>query len=416
MRLPDSLATLIDYGIIQEVVRPLMSGKEAQVYLVVSEGELRVAKVYKEAQSRTFKHRSEYTEGRKTRNSRDQRAINKRSRHGRAQDEATWRSTEVDMIYRLRDAGVRVPEPHQFIDGVLVMELLQDAHGQPAPRLGDLTLEPAEAQAIYDELIAEVVKMLCAGVVHGDLSEFNVLMTADGPVLIDFPQSVDPAGNQNARRLLLRDVDNLHRFLSRHAPHARLPAYAQEMWELYQGNRLEPTTKLTGGYKAPKGKTDTKDVLDLIADAREEERGRREARGEELPSEPASAEASMPKPGPGPGPKPLRTVVDLTQDAPTRRTPHHRKKKAAARRRSAKPADEAAPKKAAKKKSSRRRRRPRKTEPGTEAQSTGEKRKVREAAPKKREATTGQSPGAPKKRARRRRRRPAAKRPTQSDV
>jgi RIO kinase 1 len=426
MRLPDSLTTLIDYGIIEEVVRPLMSGKEAQVYLVRSEGEIRVAKVYKEAQSRTFKHRSVYTEGRKTRNSRDQRAINKRTRHGRAKDEAAWRSTEVDMIYRLRDAGVRVPEPHQFIDGVLIMELLQDADGQPAPRLGDLTLEPAEAQAIYDILISEVVRMLCAGVVHGDLSEFNVLMAADGPAVIDFPQSIDPAGNQNGRRLLLRDVENLHRFLARHAPEARRFPYAEEMWELYQSNRLEPGTKLTGGYKPPAEKTDTKDVLDLIADAREEEHDRREARGEELPPEPTSTGSLAPetetrtdarlkaKTESKPGPKPLRRVVDLRPPAPKRHVPS--KKKAAARRRSAKPEDDAAPKKATRKKSSRRRRRARKADPTSEATPKRESPKPRDAAPKKSDTTSGQSPTTPKKRARRRRRRPAAKRPGQSGV
>ena len=301
MRIPDSLATLVDYGIIQEVIRPLMSGKEAQVYLVISEGEVRVAKVYKEAQARTFKHRAEYTEGRRTRNTRDLRAMAKRTRHGRAQDEAAWRSTEVDMIHRLSDAGVRVPQLHQFIDGVLVMELIKDADGNPAPRLGDLSFGPERALEIYDDLIGQAVRMLCAGVVHGDLSDFNVLMGAKGPALIDFPQSVDPASNQNARRLLLRDVDNLHRFLTRFAPEASPPPYAQEMWELYQGNRLRPETKLRGRYRVAPGKTDTSEVLALIGEAREEERERREARGEDL--EPAA-------------PKPHRAVVDFSKEAP----------------------------------------------------------------------------------------------------
>lgn len=304
MRMPASLETLVDYGVIQEVVRPLMSGKEAQVYLVISEGEERVAKVYKEAQARTFKHRAEYTEGRKTRNTRDQRAINKRTRHGRAQDEAAWRSTEADMIHRLRDAGVRVPEPHQFIDGVLVMELIKDAEGHPAPRLGDLSFEPKRALEIYDALIAEVVRMLCAGVVHGDLSEFNVLMGADGPAMIDLPQAVDPASNQNARRLLLRDVENLHRFVARFAPDIRRVPYAEEMWELYQKNRLRPTTKLTGGYRAPKQKADTAEVLALIADAREEERARRG---------PTDDEAVEPE---FESVRPFRKVVDLTDRPP----------------------------------------------------------------------------------------------------
>jgi RIO kinase 1 len=309
--MPDSLAALVDYGIIQEVIRPLMSGKEAQVYLVMSEGEVRVAKVYKEAQARTFKHRAEYTEGRKTRNTRDQRAMAKRTRHGRAQDEAAWRSTEVDMIHRLSDAGVRVPKPHQFIDGVLVMELIKDADGNPAPRLGDLSLGPEQAREIYDDLIGQTVRMLCAGVVHGDLSDFNVLMGANGPAVIDFPQSVDPASNQNARRLLLRDVENLHRFLTRFVPEASPPPYAQEMWELYQGNRLRPETKLRGRFHVAPGKTDTSEVLALIGDAREEERERREARGEDLEST---------------APKPHRAVVDFSKEAPKQGAKRRRRK------------------------------------------------------------------------------------------
>jgi RIO kinase 1 len=279
MRIPDSLASLADQGIIEEVVRPLMSGKEAEVFLVVSGGELRVAKVYKDAQHRTFKNRAEYTEGRKVRNSRDQRAIDKRSRHGRAQDEAAWRSTEVDMIYRLRDAGVRVPAPHHFIDGVLIMELVVDADNNPAPRLGEVRLGLDEATAIFDALLVEVVRMLCAGVVHGDLSEFNVLMGVNGPVVIDLPQAVDASKNQNARTLLLRDVGNLQRFLSRF-PGAR-PArpVAEEMWELYTKSMLTPETRLRGVVAASKKRADTAAVLELIGDADHDERRRRQAKG-----------------------------------------------------------------------------------------------------------------------------------------
>lgn len=279
MRIPEGLASLVEYGIVEEVVRPLQSGKEAQVYLVRSRGQVCVAKVYKEAQDRTFKNRAEYTEGRKVRNSRDQRAINKRSKHGRAQDEAAWRSTEVDMIHRLHAGGVRVPTPYHFIDGVLIMELITDAEGNPAPRLGDLAFEPREAQHIYDRLLREVVRMLCAGVVHGDLSDFNVLVGADGPVIIDFPQSVDTAHNTNARRLLLRDVDNLHRFLQRFVPHARRMPYAEEMWDLYQQAALTPDTRLGARYRAPERRVDTAAVLDLIGDANRDERRRRDALG-----------------------------------------------------------------------------------------------------------------------------------------
>ncbi len=279
MRIPESLAPLFDYGIIEEVVRPLMSGKEAQVYVVVSGGKHCVAKVYKEAQNRTFKHRAEYTEGRKVRNSRDQRAIQKGSKHGRAQDEAAWRSTEVDMIHRLHAAGVRVPVPQHFIDGVLIMELITDAEGNPAPRLADLVFDPDGAQAMYERLLREVVRMLCAGVVHGDLSDFNVLVGAEGPVLIDFPQSVDTAHNTNARKLLLRDVENLHRFLGQFAPNARRLPYAEEMWELYQQNAITPETRLTGRYRPSERRANTHAVLELIQDANYDERKRRESLG-----------------------------------------------------------------------------------------------------------------------------------------
>jgi RIO kinase 1 len=279
MRIPDSLAPLFDYGILEEVVRPLMSGKEAQVYVVVSGGKHCVAKVYKEAQNRSFKNRAEYTEGRKVRNSRDQRAIQKRSKHGRAQDEAAWRSTEVDMIRRLHAAGVRVPVPSHFIDGVLIMELITDGDGNPAPRLADLVFDPESAQAMYDRLLREVVRMLCAGVVHGDLSDFNVLVGAEGPVLIDFPQSVDTAHNANARKLLLRDVENLHRFLGQFAPLARRLPYAEEMWEHFQQNTITPEMQLTGRYRPSERRANTHAVLELIQDANYDERKRRESLG-----------------------------------------------------------------------------------------------------------------------------------------
>jgi len=306
MKTPGSLETLVDYGIIQEVVRPLMSGKEAQVYVVLANGEERVAKVYKEAHERTFKHRAEYTEGRRTRNSRDQRAIQKRSRHGRQQDEAAWRSAEIDTIYRLHAGGVRVPEPIHFIDGVLVMELVRDAEGAPAPRLGDLAFGPGEAQGIHQQLMREVVRMLCAGIVHGDLSEFNVLMGADGPVVIDFPQSVEAAKNPSARKLLLRDVENLNRFLARFAPQQTIRPFGEEMWALYEKNRLDPETPLTGDYVAPSAPTRMDDLMALIDDASQDEQMRRDARGDETPLE---------------RPQPIRRVVDFTQEKEKQRRP-----------------------------------------------------------------------------------------------
>jgi RIO kinase 1 len=279
MRVPESLVPLFDYGVLDDVVRPLMSGKEAHVYLVVSGGRYAVAKIYKDAQNRSFKHRAEYTEGRKVRNTRDQRAIANRSKHGRQKDEAAWRSTEVDMIHRLHAAGVRVPVPYHFIEGVLLMELVTDEGGHPAPRLGDLPFDAVSARAMYDRLIRATVQMLCAGVVHGDLSEFNVLIAADGPVVIDFPQSVDSAHNPSARKLLIRDVDNLHRFLARHVPSARRVPLAEEMWSLHEQNLLTPDTRLRGDFRVAERVANTASVLELIGDANRDERKRRDALG-----------------------------------------------------------------------------------------------------------------------------------------
>lgn len=306
MRVPKSLESLADDGIIEQVLRPLMSGKEAQIYLVIAGGQPCAAKIYKDAQSRSFKNRADYTEGRKVRNSRDQRAISRGTKYGKSQDENAWKSTEVEMIYRLRDAGVRVPTPYTFIDGVLVMELLTDHEGNPAPRLGDLEFSPEEATAIYHRLIAEVIRLLCAGVVHGDLSEFNVLLAADGPVLIDFPQSVNAAQNQNARALLMRDVENLHRFLARWAPGSRRRRYAEEMWALYESSSLTPDTQLTGNFKQARGPVDTTAVMDLIGEANRDEASRRRARGQST----AGLEASEQKP-----PARRREVI-IEQSAP----------------------------------------------------------------------------------------------------
>ena len=269
----------MDQGAIDAVVRPLMSGKEAQIYLVMSEGQQRVAKVYKEAQNRSFKHRSDYTEGRRVRNSREQRAMDKRSRHGRDRLEAAWRSAEVDAIYRLRAAGVRVPEPFTFVDGVLVMELITGVDGEPAPRLLDLSYSEEEALALTEHLIREVVKMLCAGIVHGDLSSFNVLMSAEGPVLIDFPQVVDPAHNRVARRLLERDVGNLLQFFGRIVPRLRGMEYGPEMWALYESNRLNPESPLTGRYKSADFHGDVSSLLDEIKELEDEAARRRESLG-----------------------------------------------------------------------------------------------------------------------------------------
>jgi RIO kinase 1 len=279
MRAPPGLASLLEDGLIEAVLRPLQSGKEAQVYLVRCGGEVRIAKIYKAAEQRNFKNRSAYQEGRGTRNTRDQRAMKRRSTYGRSRDEEAWQSTEVEMIQRLSEAGVRVPKPFVFSEGVLIMELVQDADGAPAPRLGDLRVSAADAVAIHDALLRDVVRMLCAGVVHGDLSEFNVLIDEEGPVIIDLPQAVDASSNPNAKKLLLRDVANLQRFVTRWVPGRKPALYAEEMWALYELNGLEPDTELTGVHEGSTHRPDTDALLGLIADAEEEETMRRLHRG-----------------------------------------------------------------------------------------------------------------------------------------
>ncbi len=295
MYVPEALLSLIDHGVIDEVVRPLKSGKEAQVFLVYSDGEARVAKVYKDAQERSFKQRAQYMEGRRVRNTRDRRAMERRSRHGKAQEEAAWKSAEVNIIYRLHDQGVRVPTPHNFIDGVLIMELVRGDDGEPAPRLSELALDAGTAQAIYEQLLREVIKMLCAGIVHGDLSDYNVLIDANGPVVIDFPQSVDASQNRNARRLLIRDVDNLGAFLNRCVPGARQRPYGQEIWSAYESNMLTPDLELRGRFRRSSKPTNMSALLDEIEDAEKDERRRREATGE-------------------PGPRPRRREVLIVQE------------------------------------------------------------------------------------------------------
>ena len=279
MRVPDSLIPLIEQGVIQEVIRPVMSGKEAEVFLVWSEGERCIAKVYKDVQSRSFKHRSQYTEGRQTRNTRDQRAMSRRSRHGRREEEQAWRATEVDVLERLQHTGVPVPRLYAFLEGVLVMELICNDDGEPAPRLADVNLYQDEAEEIFFILLRAVQRMLCAGVVHGDLSDFNILLTRQGPVIIDFPQAVDPAHNRNARRLLIRDVRNLSSFLARYVPNLRRTKYGEEMWDLYERGELRPDTKLTGKVRRKHGAVDLDALMAEIASANAEDRRKREALG-----------------------------------------------------------------------------------------------------------------------------------------
>ncbi|MFM2244952.1 MAG: hypothetical protein RL071_1026, partial [Pseudomonadota bacterium] len=309
MRVPEALEPLIDQGVLDEVVRPLMSGKEAQVYLVVARGQRCVAKVYKDATQRSFKNRADYTEGRKVRGSREQRAMDKGSKYGREQEEEAWRNKEVDCIYRLRAAGVAVPEPLAFEEGVLVMELVADTSGEPAPRLVDVELRAEEAERVFNFLLREVVKMLCAGVVHGDLSDFNVLMSGRGPIIIDFPQVVDPAVNLSARKLLIRDVDNLTRFFCRWAPHLQRTRYGQEMWALYEKGDLQPDTPLTGRFKDSEKRANVSSLLAEIEALERESRERRAALGLPPPRParaPVQLEPAPPRGKGDRGPRPPR--------------------------------------------------------------------------------------------------------------
>jgi RIO kinase 1 len=275
MKAPPRLQTLIDEGLIDSVVRQLMSGKEANVYVVRCGDDTRCAKIYKEANNRSFRQAVDYTENRKVKNSRQARAMAKGTRFGRQMQEAAWQSAEVDALYRLAAAGVRVPKPYNFLEGVLLMELVADAHGDAAPRLNDVVFTPEQARTHHAALMREVVRMLCAGVVHGDLSEFNILLAADGPVIIDLPQAVDAAGNNHAPRMLLRDVDNLRGFFGRSAPELLTTAYGPEIWQLYERGMLSPDVALTGRYERKAGAVDLGAVMREIDDARAEDAARR---------------------------------------------------------------------------------------------------------------------------------------------
>ena len=285
MKAPKRLQSLIEEGLIDSVVRQLMSGKEAMVYVVRCGEETRCAKVYKEATERSFRQAVDYTENRKVKNSRQARAMAKGTKFGRQAQEAAWQSAEVDALYRLAAAGVRVPRPYNFCDGVLLMELVTDAHGDAAPRLNDVMFTAADARKHHATLLTEVVRMLCAGVVHGDLSEFNILLGhedaggveggVDSPVIIDLPQAIDAAGNNHASRMLLRDVANLRGFFGQFAPELLQTQYGLEMWDLYQRGVLYPETVLTGRFQHKAGAVDMRSVMREIDDARDEEAARR---------------------------------------------------------------------------------------------------------------------------------------------
>ncbi|MGJ0490399.1 PA4780 family RIO1-like protein kinase [Methylobacter sp.] len=270
MKIPKSIEPLVRDGLIDEVIRPLKSGKEAAVYIVLSEGEIRCAKVYKDINKRGFHKQAQYQEGRKVRNSRQARAMEKGTRYGRKQQEELWQNAEVDALYRLAAAGVRVPRPYNFIEGVLLMELVTDEDGSAAPRLNDLELTREQALEYHSLLIREVVKMLCAGLIHGDLSEYNILVDSNGPVIIDLPQAVDAAANNNAGRMLERDVANLSDYFGRFAPELLATQYGKEIWKLYQNGILLPETELTGRFKSHDKRTDVKSIMRVINHAKKE--------------------------------------------------------------------------------------------------------------------------------------------------
>ncbi len=275
MKIPKRIQPLVDEGLVDEVLRQLMSGKEATVYVVRCGDEIRCAKVYKDAEKRSFRKSASYQEGRKTKNSRQARAMAKGTRYGREMQEEAWQSAEVDALYRLAAAGVCVPQPHICHEGVLLMELVTDADGQPAPRLNDIELTAAQALDFHARLLNQVVRTLCAGIIHGDLSEYNILVGRDGPVIIDLPQAVDAAGNSNAGPMLERDVANLASYFSRFAPELADSDYGKEIWRLYLAGHLTPDSELTGRIEVDHHIADVDAVLEEVKLALQEEERRR---------------------------------------------------------------------------------------------------------------------------------------------
>lgn len=282
MKIPNGLQPLIDDGIVDEVVRALKSGKEASVYVVRCGTEIRCAKVYKDMGQRSFQARAQYQEGRKVRGSRQARAMAKSTRYGRKKQESAWKNTEVNALYQLAAAEVRVPKPYGYFNDVLVMELVTDAEGHSAPRLGEVELSPEVARDYHSFLIRQVVRMLCSGLIHGDLSEYNILMGADGPVIIDLPQAVNASGNNNALAMLERDVNNITTSLGRFAPELLTSNYAHEMWQLFAQGELKPDSVLTGVYVKDEGVADLDVIMHAIDDAREEALRRQLAREQAL--------------------------------------------------------------------------------------------------------------------------------------
>jgi len=276
MKTPKRIQPLVDDGLVDEVIRPLMSGKEAAVYVVRCGSEIRCAKVYKEADKRSFKQAVQYQEGRKVRNSRRSRAMEKGSKFGRKQQEDAWHNAEVDALYRLAAADIRVPQPYGCFDGVLLMELVTDDEGNVAPRLDDVAMSAEQALEDHATMMLYVMRMLCVGLVHGDLSEFNVLVDDYGPVIIDLPQAVDAAGNNHAEWMLERDVNNMTAYYGQYAPELLGTKYAKEMWALYEEGELHPDAELTGHFEESTEAADVDGVLEEIKAAWQEEQDRLE--------------------------------------------------------------------------------------------------------------------------------------------
>ncbi len=277
MKTPKRIQPLVEDGLIDEVIRRLMSGKEADVFLVRCDNEIRCAKVYKEASKRSFKKAAEYQEGRKVRNSRRARAMQKGSKFGRKEQETIWQTAEVDALYKLADAGVRVPEPYGCFDGVLLMELITDEEGYVAPRLNDVSMTAEQAREDHAVVMNYVMRMLCVGLIHGDLSEFNVLVDSYGPVIIDLPQAVDAAANNNAKRMLTRDVNNITNYYAQYAPELLKTQYAKEIWALFEAGELHLDLELTGRYNVKEKAANVDSVLEEIKAVLAEEE-RRQAR------------------------------------------------------------------------------------------------------------------------------------------
>ena len=274
MKIPPRLQPLLEDGLIDDVTRQLMSGKEAMVFVVTCGDDVRCAKVYKEANKRSFRQSVDYTEGRKTKNSRQARAMQKGSKYGRESQETAWQSAEVDALYRLAGAGVRVPTPYNFYEGVLLMELVTGDDGNAAPRLNDVQLSAETAREYHAFLIQQVVRMLCVGIVHGDLSEFNILIGSNGPVIIDLPQAVDAAGNNHAKDMLARDVTNLANYFGQFAPELLTTQYAKEIWALYERGDLKVDSVLTGRFAETKKAVDMQSVMREIKNAEFQEQKR----------------------------------------------------------------------------------------------------------------------------------------------